>query len=140
MPTSTHPLPIITAPSHHHDPTVSANTTAPSNAVMMKLLAVLITDTFVVDGPAVSARVKNAHMTAFESKLRRKKMTLMTSSRKVLCASLSPSWKMREIEFARAVVCVVVVLMGSVFTVSIHSPFIFYCLCSLQSPLLIRTV
>ena len=111
IPTRMHPVPIIAAPSHHHDPTVSVNTTAPSKAVMMKLLAVLITDTFVVDGPAVSARVKNAHITALESRLRRKKMALMSSSRNVLFSSVSFfGWKMCETEFAIAVVWFVVVL------------------------------
>jgi hypothetical protein len=34
----------------------------PSNAVAKKLLAVFVMETFVVEGPAVSARVKRAHI------------------------------------------------------------------------------
>ena len=42
----------------------------PSKAVTRKLEAVLVMDTFVVDGPAVKARVKSAHMMMLQTTFR----------------------------------------------------------------------
>jgi hypothetical protein len=62
IPTRIHPPPIIPAPNHHSPLTFSRKTTIPSNAVMRKFADVLVMETFVVEGAAVNALVKSAHM------------------------------------------------------------------------------
>jgi hypothetical protein len=70
IPTRIHPAPIIAAPSHHNPPTASRNTNMPSMAVVRKFDEVFVIDTFVVEGPAVKARVKRAHMMMLQRTLR----------------------------------------------------------------------
>lgn len=62
IPTKIHPPPIIAAPNHHSPLTFSRKTIIPSNAVMRKFADVLVMDTLVVEGDAVNALVKRAHM------------------------------------------------------------------------------
>lgn len=70
IPTRIHPAPIIAAPSHHSPPTTSWKITIPSNAVIKKLAEVFVIETFVVEGPAVRARVNRAHMMMLQRTLR----------------------------------------------------------------------
>lgn len=64
------PAPIIAAPSHHSPPTDSLKITIPNKAVIKKLAEVFVMETFVVEGPAVRARVKRAHMMMLQRTLR----------------------------------------------------------------------
>jgi hypothetical protein len=69
IPTRIHPPPIIPAPNHHSPLTFSRKTTIPSNAVMRKFADVLVMETLVVEGDAVNALVKSAHMMMLHSTL-----------------------------------------------------------------------
>jgi hypothetical protein len=70
MPTKIHPAPIIAAPSHQRPPTASRKIIIPNSAVARKFADVLVMDTFTVDGPAVRARVKRAHIMMLQRTLR----------------------------------------------------------------------
>lgn len=62
MPTSTHPAAINAAPIHQLPGNFSLNTAQPSNAVTTKFADVFVIEVLVVDGDAVNARVKSAHI------------------------------------------------------------------------------
>lgn len=78
IPTRIHPAPIIAAPSHHSPPTASWKITIPSNAVIKKLAEVFVIETFVVEGPAVRARVNRAHMMMLQRTLRPRQSYIRT--------------------------------------------------------------
>ena len=62
----------MAAPSHHNPPTCSRKTSTPNTAVTKKFADVLVMETLVVEGEAVRARVKRAHMMMLQRRLRAK--------------------------------------------------------------------
>ena len=93
------------APPNQLTGSTSAKISTPSTAVTRKLAEVLISDTFVADGCAVSARVNRPHITAFETRFSAK-----NSPRTAGFTSSSPSCSRVDIACDRDAVRSAVVL------------------------------